>query len=181
MREEDLRWPYIYTVTWQGLTIPPPEIQSQTKTTVRKCNISRQVAKFIKLPCITVGSRFSHEYTNSWFLRNVGTYLPNCTTSQFKSPLFFPVTQNLKRYTRHRPLFVDWTTLHLNALCLGRVMLNDWIVTDKLETTDSSPIECFIAVLSSRTNKTRDVSLTMLRVRTEIWSRDLWLWNGVGT
>jgi len=37
MREEDLRWPYIYTVTWQGLTIPPPEIQSQTKTTVRKC------------------------------------------------------------------------------------------------------------------------------------------------
>jgi len=47
-------------------------------------------------------------------------------------------------------------------------MLNDWIATDELETTDFSPIEGFIATLSSRTNKTGDISLTIVRVRAEI-------------
>jgi len=42
---------------------------------------------------------------------------------------------------------------------LGRVKLNDWIVADELETTDSNPVEFIIAVLSSRTNKIRGVSL----------------------
>jgi len=51
---------------------------------------------------------------------------------------------------------------------LGRVTLNDWIVTDELETKNISSFECVIAALSSRTNKTRDVPLTIVRVRAEI-------------
>jgi hypothetical protein len=53
------------------------------------------------------------------------------------------------------------------VFCLGSVPLNDWIATDELETADCSPIEGVIAALSSRTNKIRDVSLTILRVRAE--------------
>jgi hypothetical protein len=50
---------------------------------------------------------------------------------------------------------------------LGRVNLNDWIVADELETTDSNPVECNIAVLSLRTNKIRGLSLMIVRVRAE--------------
>lgn len=112
------------------------------------------------------------------------TLVPNSqTTRRYNSKVLniFSASQNLKPYTRHRPLFVEWTTLHLKALWLVRVKLNGWIVTDELETTDYNPIKCVIAVLSSRTNKTRAVSLTIARVWAETWSRDLRLWNGVGT
>jgi hypothetical protein len=51
---------------------------------------------------------------------------------------------------------------------MGRVKLNDWIVADEIETTDFKPIECVIVVLSSRTNKIRDVPLMIVRVRAEI-------------
>lgn len=175
MREEDLGWPYIYTVTWQGLTIPPPEIQSQTKTTVRKCNISRHAAK-VHLATLQYGRKT----ILSWIY------------GQRVSPKLWYWSPKLQDVTILKPVVFflplrTWNLTYVTGLhsstetsSFKRTLLGSCDVK-RLKRTDSSAIEGVIAALSSRTDKILDVSFTIVRVRVEIWSRDPWIWNGVGT
>jgi hypothetical protein len=171
MREEDLRWPYIYTVTWQVLTIPPPEIQSQNKSTVRKCNISRHVAEvhFAAL-------QHSRKTLESWMHEKAGfseTFiLIYQSTRRHKAKVcnIVPLCQNLKPQVPHRPLFIDSSLVRLKTLCLGHVTLNGGIVPYELEWMGPSLLEGVIAAFAWSSDKIRDISLTIMRVRTEIWT-----------